>query len=81
VPAADGSLYQEYALTTKGRSLFPVVVAMRQWGENHLFRTGEKHSVLLELATGAPLAPLQPSNAKGQVVVSEETVVQKVAAR
>src|ERR1700751_3546279 len=31
VPASDGSAYQEYALTRKGRDLFPVVVSLRQW--------------------------------------------------
>src|SRR4051812_7447194 len=28
VPASDGSAYQEYALTEKGRGLFPVLVAL-----------------------------------------------------
>jgi DNA-binding HxlR family transcriptional regulator len=32
VPAADGSAYQEYVLTQKGRDLLPVLVALRQWG-------------------------------------------------
>lgn len=32
-PASDGSSYQEYVLTAAGEQLFPVVVAMRQWGE------------------------------------------------
>lgn len=31
VPAADGSVYKEYALTEKGRGLLPVVVALGQW--------------------------------------------------
>ena len=35
VPASDGSAYQEYVLTKKGRELFPVIVALRQWGENY----------------------------------------------
>ena len=34
VPASDGSAYQEYVLTKKGRELFPVILALRQWGEN-----------------------------------------------
>ena len=29
VPASDGSAYQEYVLTKKGRELFPVIVALR----------------------------------------------------
>lgn len=31
-PASDGTAYQEYVLTMKGETLFPVVVALRQWG-------------------------------------------------
>ena len=37
VPASDGSVYREYALTEKGRGLFLVVVALRQWGERIIF--------------------------------------------
>jgi DNA-binding HxlR family transcriptional regulator len=34
-PASDGSVYQEYVLTDKGRDLIPVISALRQWGEQH----------------------------------------------
>src|SRR5207244_2448117 len=37
VPAGDGSPYQEYVLTEKGRGLFPVLVALRQWSEENFF--------------------------------------------
>lgn len=39
-PAADGSYYKEYALTAKGYDLFPIIVALRQWGEEHMFTSG-----------------------------------------
>src|SRR6201999_783808 len=32
-PASDGSAYQEYVLTAKGRGIFPILVALRQWSE------------------------------------------------
>jgi DNA-binding HxlR family transcriptional regulator len=35
-PASDGSAYQEYVITEKGRSLSGVVQALREWGEQHL---------------------------------------------
>lgn len=38
LPGADGSAYHEYALTPKGRDLFVILVSLRQWGEEHLFR-------------------------------------------
>lgn len=38
VLAADGSAYQEYVLTEKGRALFPVIVGLRQWGRSSVRR-------------------------------------------
>src|ERR1700731_373816 len=32
-PASDGSAYLEYLLTPKGRGVFPVLAALRQWSE------------------------------------------------
>ncbi|MGC0893879.1 winged helix-turn-helix transcriptional regulator, partial [Pantoea agglomerans] len=58
-PASDGSAYSDYVLTERGRSLFPVVVAMRQWGERYLCEKGETHSVLLDNAEGKPLPRLE----------------------
>jgi len=50
--ASDGTSYQEYVLTEAGLSLFPLLVALRQWGEAHLFKRGERHSVLIDAETG-----------------------------
>jgi DNA-binding HxlR family transcriptional regulator len=33
-PASDGSAYLEYVLTSKGEALFPLLGALRQWGED-----------------------------------------------
>ncbi len=38
----------------KGRSVFPIVVALRQWGERYMFEQGETYSVLLDNAHGQP---------------------------
>src|SRR6185369_13899736 len=48
VPASDGSAYREYVLTPKGKALFPVIVALRQWGEEYFFAPGEAHSRLVD---------------------------------
>ena len=40
-PASDGSAYQEYVLTPKGRGVFPVLVALRQWSEEFAVSPGE----------------------------------------
>lgn len=78
VPAADGSSYREYALTPKGRDLFPVIVALRQWGEAHAFGAGEEHSRLVDRERGEPLRPLEVRAADGRRVGPDETVVRPV---
>lgn len=76
--ASDGTTYQEYVLTPVGQELFAVIVALRQWGEQHLFEAGEPHSRLLERATGKPVAPMQPRRSNGRALALDATVVEKV---
>lgn len=76
--ASDGTAYQEYVLTAKGESLFPVVVALRQWGEQHLFEAGERHSILIDKHTGKPVPFMGPTAEDGTALVPAETEVQKV---
>lgn len=77
-PAADGSAYQEYVLTPKGESLFPVVVALRQWGEKHLFDRGEKFSRLIDTGTGKPVPIMAPRTAGGRPLSPGQTRVKKI---
>lgn len=77
-PAAEGSAYQDYALTAKGQALFPVIVGLRQWGEQHLFAPGEPHSVLKDRATGQPIPPMDVRGENGLVLVPQMTVVEKL---
>ena len=74
----DGSAYQHYVLTPQGQSLFLVVVALRQWGEQHLFAAGEPHSQLIDRRTGNPLLPLRVQGKDGMAVSPEDTEVRKV---
>jgi DNA-binding HxlR family transcriptional regulator len=65
-PASDGSAYREYVLTEKGRGLFLVVVALRQWGEDHLYRPDQRRSSLVDMQTGAPVARLELRSRDGR---------------
>ncbi|MFF2521945.1 winged helix-turn-helix transcriptional regulator [Streptomyces liangshanensis] len=80
VPASDGSAYHEYVLTPKGEDLFPVVVALRQWGETHFFAPGEEHSELLDRERREPLRPLEIHAADGRRLGPGDTHVRKVGA-
>ncbi len=71
-PASDGSAYKEYVLTEKGRSVFPVVVGLRQWGERYLFEAGEARSELVEGATGQTIEVMQVRTEDGRVLAAED---------
>jgi len=71
-PASDGTSYQEYVLTPAGENLFPVVVALRQWGERHLFAKGEWHSQLIDKGTGKPVPFMSPAVAPDQTEVRKK---------
>lgn len=79
-PASDGSAYKEYVLTEKGRGLFLVVVALRQWGEDHLYRQGEPKSSLLDIETGAHVGRLQLHAQDGRPLTWGDTCVRKIDA-
>ncbi|PKM21026.1 MAG: transcriptional regulator [Gammaproteobacteria bacterium HGW-Gammaproteobacteria-15] len=78
-PASDGTAYQEYVLTEMGRGLFPVIVALRQWGEANLYQPGEQHSVLLETQTGKPVTRLELRSRENQVLKWRDTMVRKLS--
>ncbi|MEZ0167394.1 winged helix-turn-helix transcriptional regulator [Microvirga sp. TS319] len=79
-PASDGSAYREYVLTEKGRGLFLVIVALRQWGEDHLYRPGEPRSSLINTETNEPISRLELCTADGLPLGWERTRVKKVDA-
>ena len=72
VPASDGSAYQEYVLTKKGRELFPVIVALRQWGENHLFSRGEKRLQIVDKSTRKRPRRLAVQNVRGDALTAND---------
>jgi DNA-binding HxlR family transcriptional regulator len=66
VPASDGTAYLEYELTDKGRDLRLILVALRQWGEVHLYQPGEEWLSLVDSETGEPIAPLEMRSRDGR---------------
>lgn len=79
-PASDGSAYQDYVPTAKARALFPVLVALRQWGEEYAFKPGETCSSLVDRKDGLPLDKLQIRAQDGRVLDQADTKVVAPAA-
>lgn len=79
IPASDGSAYREYVLTPKGKGLFPVIVALRQWGEQNLFAPDESHSEMIDRRQGRSLRALEVYSADGRRLDADDTTVKKVS--
>ncbi|MCH7382651.1 helix-turn-helix transcriptional regulator [Acinetobacter dispersus] len=76
--ASDGTAYQEYILTDQGKQLFPVIVALRQWGEQHLFGKQEPHSILIEKSTQKPVPLMRLTSSEGDSLDADTTAVLKL---
>src|ERR1700688_687674 len=67
-PASDGSAYQEYLLTPKGRGVFPVLVALRQWSEEFSFSPGVCATLLVDRDKGQPVRKLELHAGDGRLL-------------
>src|SRR5258708_10728720 len=72
-PASDGSAYQEYVLTPKGRGVFPVLVALRQWSEEFSCENGGFKTLLVDRNKGGPVRRLEIPAEAGPVLAEGET--------
>ncbi|WP_151992666.1 winged helix-turn-helix transcriptional regulator [Buttiauxella massiliensis] len=75
-PATDGSAWNEYVLTEKGRALQTVLVALAQWGGDYLFDSHEKCSVLVDDEHHQPLRKLQLQAQDGRTLAPDEVIAQ-----
>lgn len=75
VPASDGSAYKEYVLTPKGLGLFPVLVALRQWGEEFAYQPNEEFSKLVDRKSRRPLRKLEIRSEDGRLLNEADTAV------
>jgi DNA-binding HxlR family transcriptional regulator len=74
-PASDGSAYQEYVLTPKGRGVFPVLVALRQWSEEFSFAPDQCATLLVDRDKGRPVQKLELRAHDGRLLGAGDTEV------
>ena len=75
VPASDGSAYQDYVLTPKGRGVFPILVALRQWSEEFSREGGGFDSRLVDRDKGQPVRKLELRAQDGRLLDADDTKV------
>ncbi len=74
-PASDGSAYQEYVLTPKGRGVFPILVALRQWSEEFSGESQGFPTLLVDRGKGRPVRKLELRAEDGRLLQVGETEV------
>ena len=67
-PASDGSAYQEYVPTPKGRGIFPILVALRQWSETFDAHPEEIATMLVDRDKGRPVKRLELHASDGRLL-------------
>lgn len=65
----------EYRLTDKGRDLFPIVIALRQWGDKWNPAPDEPPLDLRDRATGQPVRMVQVQSAEGNPLTVRDVFV------
>ena len=74
-PASDGSAFQEYVATPKGKALMPVMIALAEWGNDHLFDDGERINMPLDVECRRPLGRLQIVAHDGRKLTINDVVI------
>jgi DNA-binding HxlR family transcriptional regulator len=74
-PASDGSAYQEYVLTPKGRGVFPVLVALRQWSEEFSASADGFSTLLVDREKGRPVRKLELHARDGRLLGAADTML------
>jgi DNA-binding HxlR family transcriptional regulator len=74
-PASDGSAYREYVLTPKGRGIFPVLVALRQWSEETSASPDEFSTLLVDREKGRPVRKLELRARDGRLLGAADTAL------
>jgi len=66
VPVKEGGKRHEYKLTTMGRDLLPVLVALTQWGDRWLHQSDGPPSYFIERVSGEKIAEIGVHSKGGQ---------------
>lgn len=68
VSAEDGSKYDEYELTAKGRDLSPILISMAQWGDKWEEHKEGRTYLFIDEETGEEIDRVWPRRANGEKI-------------
>ena len=74
VPVKEGAKRHEYRLTPMGRDLYPVLIALTQWGDRWLHEKGAP-VMFVEHETGEEIADVAIISTSGQVLDARDLIL------
>lgn len=75
VAQSENGRVLDYRLTDKGRDLFPIVIAMLQWGDRHAPAPEGPPVQIVDRENGRPIAALQVRSDDGRVLQARDVRV------
>ena len=75
VPVKEGAKRHEYRLTTKGRDMMPLLIALTQWGDKWVFGENNEPLIFLDREHGKPIEHVEVYSAKGEVLRPRDIMV------
>lgn len=75
VAQSENGRVLDYRLTDKGRDLFPIVIAMLQWGDRHAPAPEGPPVQIIDRENGRPIAALQVRSDDGRVLQARDVRV------
>jgi DNA-binding HxlR family transcriptional regulator len=79
VSESENGRVLDYRLTDKGRDLFPVIVALLQWGDRHAPVPGGPPVRIVDRERGHPIAPMQVRSEDGRVLQARDVLAQSTS--
>ena len=59
VPIKQGAKRHEYLLTTKGKELMPLLIALTQWGDKWVYGAGKEPIIFRDRERREPISPIR----------------------
>lgn len=66
VPIKEGAKRHEYVLTSKGKELMPLLIALTQWGDKWVYGEGKEPIIFLDKENRQPISPIRVHAADGR---------------
>jgi DNA-binding HxlR family transcriptional regulator len=75
VPVKEGAKRHEYILTSKGKEMMPLLIALTQWGDKWVFGENNQPVIFLDRQFGQPINQIKVFSSKGEALRPRDIMV------